>query len=470
MRGTASTLLLATTSLLLVGACGPPEEHARPDERIDATEQFLVWDPGTSLDQQHVDWHARPCTANGQPGTGQVGVGRRCTLRGEDFLIWHRNYIKRLRDEYERQGLTGDVTAWLSLPAAMKDPANGWNANLQAAENNIRSMINPSTGARFATLDAFGRYLETFYHNALHGIAVRAYGESIVGGFMSPRSTYFLKIHGLVELHLQRFLAGDFNWDGKSDLLVRNATTGANRVLLMNGDTVLETRQLASGPDDTCGAYVGATADLDFDGRLDVVWHGPGCSSAYVWIMNGTTFVRSDALPEMGAGWTLIGSRDFNQDMRPDLAWVNDASGDVTVWIMNGVTRLGTLSVDTPAGWTPVLLGDPQDDGQPRLTLRRPTTEGGVEYAVAVVSTSGAVGAVVPLSGLSAAASDAPVATGRYRNAGEAADFVMFRAAESSAAPGRALALRGAASTTSIAYTTSALVPMDVGDAVVGPK
>src|SRR5262245_53815600 len=121
-----SKVLLAAVVAALAG-CGGEAQPPVGGPQIEQVQQAVTWSPTQALVDQHVDWHTKPCSVNGQPLSGQVGVGRRCTNQGEDFLIWHRAFLKRLRDDFEAKGLTADITPWYSIPPEVH--ANGnWTA------------------------------------------------------------------------------------------------------------------------------------------------------------------------------------------------------------------------------------------------------------------------------------------------------------------------------------------------------
>lgn len=475
LRTLQACTVLALGCLALGCGEGPEPAESTPGSAIETVEQFATWNPGATLDQQHVDWHTRPCSVTGQPLTGQVGVGRRCSRPGEDFLLWHRNYLERLRDEYERQRLTSNIAPWYRLPPEMKDSRNGWTAALQTAETNIRNLVNGS-GQRFASLDEFGTYLENFYHNSLHAIAQRAYGESVVGGFMSPRSTYFFKIHGLVEHHLQRFLLGDFNWDGRSDAIIRNTATGANRIGFMNDGVISSSVNISSVGIDGCQWYLGATADLNFDGWLDLIWHGRGCSAVHAWIMNGTNYVRSEILPAVNGDWTLVGAGDFNADLRPDLAWSHNASKDLSIWVMNGTQLVRGIGFDVPDTYETVLVGPIADSGTPDLLYRRWVSGFGWDWAFEWMRPDGLSWGQAAINGMSAYALNTPSAVGRYQNTAVPADFLFFR---SSAAPDPFKTFEWfvsrkdwptSSSTSITTYANSGTNALGYNETVVGPR
>jgi hypothetical protein len=95
----------------------------------------------------------------------------------------------------------------------LKLPETGWpnpgfNGNLADAEARINSNVPP-----FANDDELGIHIETTIHNWIHG-AVAASSilnlisaeKDIIRGFHSVQSTYFYKIHGLVQFWWNRWL------------------------------------------------------------------------------------------------------------------------------------------------------------------------------------------------------------------------------------------------------------------------
>jgi hypothetical protein len=89
---------------------------------------------------------------------------------------------------------------------------------------------------------------------------------------------------------------GDFNNDGKSDILLRNTTNGRNVVWFMDGVTRT------------------AFADLNI---------------------------------ETDQNWKIVGTGDFNDDINFDILWRNTTNGLDRVWYMKGVTLMGTSNLQT---------------------------------------------------------------------------------------------------------------------------
>ena len=125
-------------------------------------------------------------------------------------------------------------------------------------------------------------------------------------------------------------LAGDFNGDGKLDLVVADSRGALGTVFLGNGDgTFTEKTPWGAGRIDAMAA-----ADFNGDGNLDlyVATQGPPENRFFIWLGNGDgTFSQSWVGPHPSGGNPAIG--DFNGDGILDFAaggWVFMGNGDGT--------------------------------------------------------------------------------------------------------------------------------------------
>ena len=152
---------------------------------------------------------------------------------------------------------------------------------------------------------------------------------------------------------------GDFNGDGKPDLVWQNPDQGV-AVWYMGGsqgNTYLGSNFLTPS---VPGWNVVGTADFNGDGKPDLVWQNPS-QGVLVWYMGGSqgaTYLGSSWLAPVVSGWRVVGAADFNGDGIPDLVWQNQTSQQVVVWYMTGSqgnVYLGSnpLSGNVP-GWTTV--------------------------------------------------------------------------------------------------------------------
>ena len=138
---------------------------------------------------------------------------------------------------------------------------------------------------------------------------------------------------------------GDFNGDGRSDLLWRNET-GITAIWEMNGNQVIGNYGI--GTLSTDWRFVD-TGDFNGDGNSDVLWrHNNGAIK--IWQVNSGQM--SDlSLGSVPNEWKIVDTGDFNADGRSDLLWRQDGSGITAVWELNGNQvvgnhGIGTLSTD----------------------------------------------------------------------------------------------------------------------------
>ena len=178
---------------------------------------------------------------------------------------------------------------------------------------------------------------------------------------------------------------GDFNGDGQSDLLWRNSATGENVVWYMNGATLTSTAPLLTVAPASGWQLVGV-GDFNADGKPDLLWRNSATGQNVVWYMNGATIASTAPLLTVApaSGWQLVGVGDFNADGKPDLLWRNSATGENVVWYRNGVTITSTGSlptVDPASGW--------QLEG--RTILNNPVFGAAADKEVSMVKADGTI-------------------------------------------------------------------------------
>jgi hypothetical protein len=145
---------------------------------------------------------------------------------------------------------------------------------------------------------------------------------------------------------------GDFDGDGKPDILWHHAVSGQLVVWFMD-DFTMTSGTLTTPPALADTAWqVGATGDFNRDGKADVLWHHQGSGQIVVWHMNGAllvtgTFTTPDSLAD--TNWKIVGAGDFNLDTKVDILWRHGASGQIVVWYMDGVTLISGTFTDPSA-------------------------------------------------------------------------------------------------------------------------
>jgi hypothetical protein len=131
------------------------------------------------------------------------------------------------------------------------------------------------------------------------------------------------------------------------------------------------------------GWFIVAWADLNADGTRDAIWQNDVTRQVSVWYLGGaqgTTFIGSDWISEaLVPGWRVVGAADLNGDGRPDLVWQNDTTGQVSVWYMGGVkgnvfqSSTWLSSIVLP-DWKVVGVSDLDGDGKPDLIWQHNAT------------------------------------------------------------------------------------------------
>jgi hypothetical protein len=167
---------------------------------------------------------------------------------------------------------------------------------------------------------------------------------------------------------------GDFNGDGRSDILWRNASGTVTEWLgTANGGF---TGNLANVSETVPLSWqIAGVGDFNGDGKSDVLWRD---SSGVVTDWLGTAsgaFVGNlaNASSSLPTSWHIVGTGDFNGDGRDDILWRNDL-GTVTDWLgtsSGGFTgNWASSNQNLPLSWQVVGTGDFNGDGITDLLWR----------------------------------------------------------------------------------------------------
>jgi hypothetical protein len=165
---------------------------------------------------------------------------------------------------------------------------------------------------------------------------------------------------------------GDYDGDSASDILWYD-TSGNVAIWQMNGTTVLNQASsfVANVPGGTW-SIVG-TGDFNGDGKSDILWRDTSGNVA-IWEMNGTTILNqaSSFVANVPGNWSIVGTGDFNGDGSSDILW-QDTSGNVAIWEMNGTTILNQATsfvANVPGNWSIVGSGDYNGGGKSHIGWR----------------------------------------------------------------------------------------------------
>src|SRR6185503_10858972 len=99
------------------------------------------------------------------------------------------------------------------------------------------------------------------------------------------------------------------------------------------------------------GWTIAATGDFNADGKSDILWRDTAGNVA-TWLMDGAAVSSYSASGSASATWTVSGVGDFNGDGRADILW-RDTAGNVSIWLMDGHTLISsTIIANIWTGWT----------------------------------------------------------------------------------------------------------------------
>ena len=160
----------------------------------------------------------------------------------------------------------------------------------------------------------------------------------------------------------------DYDGDGRSDILWRNSTTGANTIWKSANST---TPQSVTGVSSQAWKIVGQ-GDFDGDGKDDIVWRNAQTGANTIWRSgNGSTPITTTGVTDLA--YALVGVGDFNKDGKSDLVWRHKTNGKNAIWTSPAGAGIA-LTTAADQKWQIVGVGDFDGDGASDLFWRNAIT------------------------------------------------------------------------------------------------
>ena len=180
------------------------------------------------------------------------------------------------------------------------------------------------------------------------------------GTFQSPQ-TYGAGIHP------NSVAVGDFNRDGAADLVVTNGSANTVSVLLGNGDGTFQSRQTFAAGTYPYGLAVG---DFNGDGKADLTVTDINANMVSVLLGNGDGTFQSPQMYATGNTPYTVAVGDFNGDGKADLVVTNYSDNTVGILAGNGDGTFQSQVTYATGNYPSLLaLGDFNGDGKTDLTV-----------------------------------------------------------------------------------------------------
>src|SRR2546429_638954 len=139
-------------------------------------------------------------------------------------------------------------------------------------------------------------------------------------------------------------ISGDFNGNGTTDVFQWNDLNGQTNNLLFNNDQVATTVPLPTTLP-ASGWFPEISGDFNGDGRSDLLWHNFTTNDNVAWQINNSSFVQQATLPDTAGSFGLPRVGNFDSDPTSEIFWHNTAAGGGTVvWNLSNLNFVNQVT------------------------------------------------------------------------------------------------------------------------------
>ena len=220
----------------------------------------------------------------------------------------------------------------------------------------------------------------------------RLFGQDVIypGGGGGRIAIYYLKNNGFNPnsifanpgvgafagtITFEQSTVGNFNGNGKADILWRHDTTGQLILWLMDGVDISDSQSIGTVSD--LGWQFQQVGDFNGDSRADILWRHITTGQLFLWLMDGFNIIGYQPIGIVSdLGWQIQKVGDFNGDSKADILWRHDTTGQLFLWLMDGTNTIGYASpgIVTDLNWQIQQVADFDGDSKADILWRHNTT------------------------------------------------------------------------------------------------
>ena len=175
----------------------------------------------------------------------------------------------------------------------------------------------------------------------------------------------------------QASFAHDVDGDGSLDIVWRNAANGLVAIWFMNRDGSIARAAFPATVPVNAGWQLAAVADIDGDGRAELVWRNVVTGALVGWQLDPAGAVAGTRdFGTVPLGFDLRGAGDFDGDGTDDLLWFDAATGQVALYLMHASAPFTAAFPGSvgPGTWRPLRVADYDGDGKADILWRDEAT------------------------------------------------------------------------------------------------
>jgi hypothetical protein len=136
---------------------------------------------------------------------------------------------------------------------------------------------------------------------------------------------------------------GDFNGDGRSDILWRNTASGDISIWNSNNSNGFTYQTISQGDQSW---QVQGVDDFNGDGKADILWRNLNNGQVGLWKSNASDGFSYKTFDLNDPTWQIKGTAEFNGDSHADILWRNTTNGQLSQWSSDGADGFTFRTID----------------------------------------------------------------------------------------------------------------------------